>query len=148
MPIRDVLQTNLARLLEAARDGLIEGPATAHALAVQAKVPKTTVYEALKPGELRSAGVDVVERLAKAYGRPAWHLLVPDLDPKARLFLASGTAVEDEVRRRMKEIVENHQSPQVTEEQARAGPSVAYPYGAVQDARPEPPARKRVSRKT
>lgn len=134
---------NLTRLMHAAQDGVTTGPTNRNELAAASAIPKSTVYRILDAGDDLATGIDKLAQLAGTFGRPAWHLLLDDLRPEGHPRPMTDEAVEAEVQRRLHSLLNEASRLQVSDEKARAGPSVAYPFGPVQDARPEPPPTKR-----
>lgn len=76
-----IVRANLKRLLEAARDGHVAGPATVLDLEAASGVGKSTIYRILSPEPENAAGIALLQRIAEAYNLHAWQLLVPHFDP-------------------------------------------------------------------
>ena len=73
-PLSDLFRDNLRRLMEADRQ-LQSQPR----LAAASRVAQTSIGRILR-GE-QSPTLDVVHKLAHAFGLEAWQMLVPDLEP-------------------------------------------------------------------
>lgn len=105
-----------------------------------AKIGESTVGRARR-GDGNTT-VETLDALAKYYKREAWELLCPEFKPGSKLIVTNDEAIEAEVHRRLIAMATQSKALEVSDEKARAGPSVAYPFGPVQDARPEPPPHK------
>jgi hypothetical protein len=139
MPAKDIVAQNLRAWMEfAASRGYPTG--SAKGLAKVSGISRPTIAD-MRNG-VSGCGVDTLEAVAAAYGLMAWQMLVAGIDPPDKPVLGNEEAIEAEVSRRAARLVKMQASLQVSDEKARSGPSVAYPFGPVQDARAEPPDPK------
>ncbi len=81
MNVAQTVGTNLARLIQSARDGEIQGPDGVLALEAASGIGKSTIYRILSTDAANDPTVLTAQKLAEAYGLDAWQLLVPHVDP-------------------------------------------------------------------
>lgn len=135
-PVREVLAANLEALMdhaELSQPGVVQAARRAGFT-----LDQTTVGRALNNSH--TASIATVEALAAAFGREAWEMLTPNLDPRRQVRLASEGAVEAEVLKRLQSLLDEAARLQVSDEKARSGPSVADPYPHVKTPGGKPTA--------
>lgn len=134
---KTVLGENLRALKAAAPIGVQNGNKF---VAEAAKVGEGTVARA-RSGDGNTT-VATLDAIAGYYKREAWELLCRRFDPGQKLYAYTDGEIDEEVMRRLQQIIQQKTIAEVSDEKARSGPSRAYPFGALQDARPEPPPPK------
>jgi transcriptional regulator with XRE-family HTH domain len=133
--VREVLSANLEALMEWRQ--LSQPGVVSAAKRAGFTLDQTTVGRALN--NTHAASIATLEALAAAFGREAWELLTPRLDPRKPVKLATEAALEGEVTLRLQALLDEASRLQVTDEEERAGPSVANPYPHVKTPGGEPP---------